>query len=233
VRTTSRFYRFASVMASFTSVNSLFLRCRPPAIARLVIEIAVDSIERPISWALAHIIKKVLKAFPSLADFYPSGPVVLETIALGIRAALNHGGPRKICPAPGLTVSDASPSRSHASAALDSSTPEFSADHGFLSTAIASAYPFGWVGRGFRNFLDSRKHSEFFARLYAFIHEEKSTIENSNGKVLGHLRLASFYHLYLPHSSSITLVSHLLAECYSLIRLVLQHLRRATRIPLA
>jgi hypothetical protein len=86
----------------------------PAAICRFVISVVVYAVETQPLWALSHVSKKVLKAFPSLANRYPASPVVPIGLLVGIGAASPHASPCDVLArtAPSAALSVGKPCRS-------------------------------------------------------------------------------------------------------------------------
>lgn len=62
------------------SVPGLIGFCSPSAIGRLVISIVIDALNRMLwGWTKPHVLKKVFKMSPPIANFNTATPIVLET----------------------------------------------------------------------------------------------------------------------------------------------------------
>lgn len=65
---------------AFTSlcpaVYSLLVRCSPTAIARLIVSVAIDSVETATKRAMSHIGKEILKLLPAIA-YLDSTPAIV------------------------------------------------------------------------------------------------------------------------------------------------------------
>lgn len=78
-------------------VSRLLSRCGPPAIFWRVVAVYVDSIKR-VRWrALPHVLIKVLKTTPAVANANTPSAVVTEAACSRIRATLDHANPRLVC----------------------------------------------------------------------------------------------------------------------------------------
>ena len=66
----------------------------PPAVRWFVISESVDSVKRTSCWSWAHVLKKILKRCPPIADGHAQGAVPWIARTFWIGAALNHGAPR-------------------------------------------------------------------------------------------------------------------------------------------
>jgi len=75
----------------------LLQHCRPSAVARLIVAVAVDTINRmSFGGRMSHVGKESWEMIPSLADFYAAPAVVLPRVAVRIVAAGSQPGPRPI-----------------------------------------------------------------------------------------------------------------------------------------
>lgn len=91
-------YLLASISHHIGAGNMALLlhRSGPPAVARLIVSIAVDTVKSAPLWPFAHIAQKILKLLPSIADRNPSPPICREFRCLRILAALPHTLPSYI-----------------------------------------------------------------------------------------------------------------------------------------
>src|SRR4051812_15268100 len=80
------------------AVQCLLAIGRPAAVARLVVAVVVDAVERPVRRPLPHVAEEVLEGIPALADRDASPAVAL--VAGGVRgvAAVAHRAPRGVRP---------------------------------------------------------------------------------------------------------------------------------------
>lgn len=78
-------------------VVRLLESCGPAHVARLVVAVAVDAIERSAVWSWANVAQKSLKGLlPFIADADPATAVARKVDGCSPIAALFHGGPRAI-----------------------------------------------------------------------------------------------------------------------------------------
>lgn len=78
-------------------IRPLFLACRPSAVARFVVPVAVDAVKGVTRRALAHVLKEGGEGMaPALADRYPASAVVLELVMTWRQASRFHSRPRVI-----------------------------------------------------------------------------------------------------------------------------------------
>lgn len=79
------------------SIPALFFLCNPSTIIRLISFIIIYSVKQCSAWTNTHVIQKILKFHPSIANCDPSASIVFETIPFWIRTSLYHACPRTIC----------------------------------------------------------------------------------------------------------------------------------------
>lgn len=159
-----------------TTRARLFLLCRPAAIARFVVSVAVDTIKRHrLIRALAHVGKEVFKRIPSGADLN----ALLEVVgALGVFTTSSHREPRLIgsaFPVPVFGDEVMRPFREGLPARYTTATnggaaPHVRSPHGGLLAALAATDPSGVsvLGRCGRNCC---QHSCLLADHVRFLHE--------------------------------------------------------------
>lgn len=94
-------------------VKSLFLYGGPSAVFWAIITVWVNSINGVLlAWPLPHVIKKISKNLPSLANGDASSTVIVPVRFFGIGASFNHTGPNIVYGLPAPTVhKGASPSK--------------------------------------------------------------------------------------------------------------------------
>lgn len=81
--------------ATVLLLSRLFFQRRPDAITWTVSEVVVDAMQRKVSrWTRTHVIEKLLKLMPSLADLDASAAVVFPAFISAVLAALPHAQPR-------------------------------------------------------------------------------------------------------------------------------------------
>lgn len=84
-------------MASRSAVSGLLAGRCPPTIARLVMAVHVDAIDRMLlRWARAHVGKKGVEREPAITDSNASTAVVGVALGGQGRAALHHSAPRHV-----------------------------------------------------------------------------------------------------------------------------------------
>ncbi len=82
-----------------TTISRLFLRCRPPTIAGLVIAVVVwISVNGSPRRSFTHVVAEVLKLQPPLADSNAATTIAPVMQFSGIAAARQHRCPCRICP---------------------------------------------------------------------------------------------------------------------------------------
>ena len=77
-------------------IPALFGAGGPPAVARLVVAIIVDSVERQHWRRGTHIREEVLKFAPTFTNSDASSAVMLPLFCVGVRAALPHSPPASV-----------------------------------------------------------------------------------------------------------------------------------------
>lgn len=78
-------------------VRVLLFMCRPSAIARFVIAIVVDSLNRQLTWSTPHVSEERSEAVaPAIADLNSARSIVTKLRAFRVVAALNHRVPHMI-----------------------------------------------------------------------------------------------------------------------------------------
>lgn len=126
----------------FARVLALRLPVCPSAIARIVITVVIDSIDRHFWRALAHICKEVVELLPTFANSYSASAVDVKVRGLFVRAPLNKRAPTfvssrvaqavALVSTPGFGVFDLK-----ASARLCIACPQRGFPYSYLGSALA------------------------------------------------------------------------------------------------
>lgn len=75
----------------------LLARCRPAAVARLVVAVVIDAVNRMAGWAASHIChERHVVIAPAVTDHNAAPAVVLETLNVRVVAAGLHRAPRAV-----------------------------------------------------------------------------------------------------------------------------------------
>lgn len=81
-------------MSAFPFIQSLLFSCRPTTIARLVIPVVINPINRKMARSAAHVSDKVVERVPPpITDLYSSCAIIVVGVAFRIVASLNHAVP--------------------------------------------------------------------------------------------------------------------------------------------
>jgi hypothetical protein len=81
---------------SAAAIVGLFLHGRPTAIARFVIPVVVDAVDREAMRALTHVSQEIIEDQPSFADSDAAPSIVFPNMAFWIEASGFHGRPRTV-----------------------------------------------------------------------------------------------------------------------------------------
>lgn len=93
------------VLLCFLSIAHLFFLGGPFAVFRLVIPVAIDSIDRMVFWPLPHVFNKSPKGHsifrprlrgPSFTNRNTFSSIILEGFAVRVFAPVQHGGPNHV-----------------------------------------------------------------------------------------------------------------------------------------
>lgn len=85
-------------------VAKLFALGGPAAVVWLVIAVIVNSIQRGVSWAFAHVREEVFKQMPAFTYGNSSSAVMFKSAVVGVGASVPHLQPRSIFARVGLAV---------------------------------------------------------------------------------------------------------------------------------
>jgi hypothetical protein len=141
--------------------------CRPSAIARLVVCIYINAINRVIfGWGAAHVSQKILIPIPARADLYTSAAITWIAWGFLVVAALAHTGPSSVflglCAAFSVRSLDLAVKAPQATTAFCVAVLECSAMHETALTTITQAVPSEKsAARAIRSLGNDGKHSEF------------------------------------------------------------------------
>lgn len=75
------------------AIISLFALCCPATIFRLVSAMIIDAIKRCIWWSITHVLKKIIKISPTIANSYTSFFVIFKSWARWVGTARDHALP--------------------------------------------------------------------------------------------------------------------------------------------
>lgn len=125
-----------------SSVPALIFCAGPSAIRRLVISVVIYTLNCNAIWPFSHVGKEVFKVSPSWTHFYSSSSVMLKTVIFGIRASVNHLGPRavgfRVMSRTGVSMPDRTIEK-QATARLRLSREQLPPNHFSFCSAIAAA----------------------------------------------------------------------------------------------